>query len=163
LPDFDSNAATADLRQLSNNLASAAGAPFQPVAAQVVRAAVEAVANEAKARAPRKTGALADSIAVVFLGPLTAMVGPTKKYGVFQEFGTGTRGEFKTGMYVIRPIRASRLRFEIDGKVVFAKEVHHPGIPPHPFMRPGAQAALEQMQEQLGTSGISMVVKSGRA
>lgn len=157
--DFDSVAATADLRQLSANLASAGGYAFEPVAAQVVREAVEQVAAEAKSRAPRKTGALADSIVVVFQGPLTAMVGPTKKYGVFQEFGTGTRGEFPTGMYVIRPKVASKLRFEVDGKTVFAKEVHHPGIKAHPFMRPGLQAALDKLQDQLGQAGVSMSMK----
>jgi hypothetical protein len=156
--DFDQAAATADLNQLAQNLAAASGVSFEPVAAQLVREVSEDVASDARQRAPRKTGALAGSITVVFTSPLTAIVGPTKKYGVFQEFGTGSRGEMGGSAYVIRPVRATKLRFQVNGKWVYAREVHHPGIPPHPYMRPAAQAQVGKLAGDMGVAGVRLIV-----
>lgn len=43
--------------------------------------------------------------------------------------------EYGTQPHVIEPVRAKALRFEIDGEVIFAKLVHHPGTRPLGFVR----------------------------
>lgn len=42
--------------------------------------------------------------------------------------------QFGTPPYVIKPRTKKVLRFEVNGKVVFAKFVNHPGIKPNPFI-----------------------------
>jgi hypothetical protein len=45
-----------------------------------------------------------------------------------------------TGPFDIVPIHAKALRFiASDGSVVFAKIVHHPGVPSRPFMAPAQE------------------------
>jgi hypothetical protein len=39
-----------------------------------------------------------------------------------------------TRPHIIRPSRRSRLRFEVGGKVVFARLVHHPGTKANNFL-----------------------------
>jgi hypothetical protein len=39
-----------------------------------------------------------------------------------------------TRPHIIRPRRARALRFEVDGRIVFAKIVHHPGYRGDPFL-----------------------------
>lgn len=48
--------------------------------------------------------------------------------------------------HVIRPKRAKALRFEIGGRVVFARLVRHPGMRGRPFLRNAGErvAALER-------------------
>ncbi|MEU4584873.1 hypothetical protein AB0F92_22700 [Kitasatospora aureofaciens] len=40
-----------------------------------------------------------------------------------------------TRPHIIRPRRAKALRFEIGGRTVFAKVVHHPGTRANPFLQ----------------------------
>lgn len=44
--------------------------------------------------------------------------------------------EYGTPPHIIRPVNAKALKFSINGDDVFAKEVHHPGTRPQPFIRP---------------------------
>lgn len=62
----------------------------------VVRRAALAVEADAKALAPVDTGNLRSSISSSFTGDgrggaMTAEVGPTADYGIYQEFGTSTQ------------------------------------------------------------------------
>lgn len=50
----------------------------------------------------------------------------TAPYAVFVHEGTRP--------HVIRPRRARALRFEMDGRVIFAAHVNHPGTAPNPFL-----------------------------
>lgn len=153
------SAASADLTALARDLAASSEA-MPRVAAQVVRTTAMEVAAEAKTRAPVRTGALKMSIQVHFSGPLQATIGPGVIYGVFQEFGTGSKGEFPSGSYVIRPKRpGGRLVFKVDGKTVSAREVRHPGVRPHPYMRPGLTAALGRMAPALEKAGALLITK----
>ncbi|MGC4947698.1 hypothetical protein ACLQ2N_16070 [Streptomyces sp. DT224] len=40
-----------------------------------------------------------------------------------------------TRPHIIRPRRKKALRFEVGGRVVFARVVHHPGTKPNDFMK----------------------------
>ena len=62
-------------------------------------------------------------------------------YAAIQEFG-GT-----TAPHLIAPVKAQALAFMMNGKMVFAKLVHHPGsvIPERSYMRSG----LDDMKQQI--------------
>ena len=152
-------AASADLRSLADRLAHASGEGIQKAAAEVIKDTAEKVQNFAAELAPRKTGALASSIRITYVSPLEAHIGPTMFYGVFQEFGTASRGEFGGQPYKIRPKRAERLSFQIDGKWISTKEVTHPGVPPHPFMRPALKQALGPAADELAAQGALLITK----
>ena len=69
-------------------------------------------------------------------------------YGKFQEYGT-------RGPYTILPKNAQALRFFIEGKLIFAKKVIHPGLKERSFMRstftdmqPEIVASLESVTKE---------------
>lgn len=108
---------------------------------------------EAKRLVPRKTGNLGRSITPGALTNSDALVVARARYARYVELGTRP--------HVIRPRNAQALRFPAKGTPVtlsgrartgavraggayaFAKEVHHPGTKPHPFLVPGARKAVE--------------------
>ena len=108
--------------------------------------------------APKKTGYLSNSIRIT-PGSMKVTIGPDASYGVYQEFGTATRGEFPGPVYLIRPVRAKKLAFQINGKWIFTTLVKHPGIPPRPYMRPALQQALSPFGQKLADLGVTQIVK----
>lgn len=80
---------------------------------------------------PVRTGRLRQSIRVEKIGPLEYFIGPTVEYAIYVKKGTRP--------HEIRPRRARALRFVINGKVVFAKKVEHPGTKPNPFVKRTAE------------------------
>lgn len=153
-------AASADVAALAADLAAASGTSIDAAAARIVREVAGELRDQAMAYAPVKTGALRDSIEIKFDGPVSATVAPTVPYGPHQEFGTGTRGEFPTGMYVIRPKKpGGSLVFKVDGKTVFAKEVKHPGVKPKRYMRRATEKVLAPFAEKLAKAGALLITK----
>lgn len=154
-------AASVDLRNLAANLAYASGTGVELAAANVIRSNAEQIRAKAQTMAPVKTGALRQSITIRYEGGLKAVIGPEVPYGVYQEFGTGTRGEFPTGMYQIRPKSPDRrLVFKVNGKWVAAKVVNHPGIRPHPYMRPAVTATLgPEMTQEMADAGALVITR----
>jgi HK97 gp10 family phage protein len=136
-----------------------------------LRAGQKVVLDEARASAPKDTGALAKSIRIrpgrklkkgvvqsnVVAGDKTAW------YAHLIEFGTGSFYEGTGGKSVRRPYvikaknaageeastGAKRRSLRIGGS--FVSQVTHPGIKPQPFMRPAAEAlqgpAIEAFSE----------------
>lgn len=47
-----------------------------------------------------------------------------------------------TRPHQIRPVRAKALRFMVDGRVVYATLVNHPGTKPNDFLKDALRAAL---------------------
>lgn len=75
------------------------------------------------------TGALHNSINTVYGKQGTeAIIKATAKHASFIENGTRA--------HIIKPKNKSVLAFEVAGKMVFAKQVKHPGIQKKPFMEP---------------------------
>ena len=113
----------------------------------VVDEKTEAVLNEATARGygrmysltPVKTGALRASLFAKVVGRTKVEIGATALHGIFVEEGTRP--------HEIRPVRASVLRFEIGGKVIYTKRVMHPGTRAQPFVRPSAILIKELIPE----------------
>lgn len=52
-----------------------------------------------------------------------------------------------TRPHEIRPHRAKVLRFEVEGRIAYAKRVWHPGFPPQPFFREALTRAFDMLPE----------------
>jgi hypothetical protein len=104
--------------------------------------------REAKARVRRKTSNLSRTIGSEVVGEFSVRLYARANYA--RDVEEGTRP------HVIRPKNKKALRFaassggaRLSGSarkgadVVFARVVHHPGTKPHPFLLPGAKAAIE--------------------
>ena len=72
--------------------------------------------------APKRTGAYSESIFAEKVGDLKFIFGSRSPYAAPIEFGSMP--------HFILPRRGTALRFEVDGEVVFAKYVMHPGTAP---------------------------------
>lgn len=154
-------AATADLTNLARAFQTASRGS-KDAGERIMDQAAEQISERMKTYAPKRTGRLYQSITITKT-PGAWTIGPVDvPYAVYQEFGTGTRGEFGGPMYTIKPKKAGRLTFKIGGRWVSTKEVHHPGIPPHPFARPAARDVMNGLADQFGDAGVNLIVK-GRA
>lgn len=139
------------LRELAQNMAKAGGTDFEGAASDLVRQAGQMMLANAQRTVPRKTGALAGSLQLILMGPMTAVIGPTLPYGVFVQYGTRP--------HVIRAVRATHLAFMgRNGKMVYAKEVHHPGTRPNPFMTNALADTLDELTSHLGHLGVAKIV-----
>jgi HK97 gp10 family phage protein len=154
--------AYADLTGLSQNFARASGQPFAQAAARLVSSYGHQVAALAQSFAPVRSGALKNSITVHFPSPLTAIIGPAESihYAAYQEFGTRTRGEFGGSAYEIRPKKPGGvLVFYVNGtKVVTRRVKAHPGVPPHPYLRPAFERIVTPFGRSLAELGGSYVL-----
>ena len=97
-----------------------------------VRGFVATAASTAKTTtAPRRTGYLASKISadpVRRVGPWSLASGITSAAEYSAPVHEGARP------HVIRPRHARALRFEINGRVVFARRVNHPGNRPNAYL-----------------------------
>lgn len=152
-------AASAELRDLAAHLAQASGNGIEKEALDLIQRTAMQIQQLSQGAAPRKTGKLANSIRITWTDKLSATIGPSVPYGVYQEFGTGTRGEYPGKIYEIRPKTKPYLVFKVNGKTVVARVVHHPGIKAHPYMRPATIAALEPFADQLAERGQLLIIK----
>lgn len=94
----------------------------------------------AKALAPKKTGALVASISALPLAPPNVSLVADKSYAPFLEFGTRPHTITARAGGVLHWISK-------EGKGMFAKSVHHPGIPEgkFSFLRPALQEGVEDL------------------
>ena len=127
-----------------------------------------ATVTESKALVARRTSNLSRTINVQSVTPVSATVVASANYAAFVEFDTRP--------HEIRPTRAAALAWASQGgftrltgsirtpsarrrlggtgtasDLTFAMVVHHPGTKAQPFLRPGAQKAIE-------TVGLDKVV-----
>jgi hypothetical protein len=82
--------------------------------------------------APVRTGRLRSEIAVETHPDGLRITAPMHMLYL----STGTRP------HIIEPVEARALRFEVEGGVVYARRVRHPGFPPHPFLEFALDEAL---------------------
>lgn len=158
-------AAVADLTSLAEDLSFAQQKGIDQAAQEIITQTAQLVQAEAQTRAPVKTGRLRESISIAYNKPLTATIGPKVDYGVYQEFGTGERGEFAGTAYEIKPKKqGGTLRFKVGSKTVYTRLVRHPGIRPRRYMRNGLQAAIGQaMTDKLLKAGALLITKGDKA
>ena len=127
-----------EVSQRGLDLSGFAGKIADQVLPGLVKAAVEYGYAVMSAKAPVRSGRLLGSIKKHVYG-LEGSVGPTVPYAVYVEYGTAP--------HEIRPVYASVLRFNIEGKVVFTPIVHHPGTRAQPFVRETAEATRLKIPE----------------
>lgn len=90
------------------------------------------IATQARADVPVRTGNLGRSIGegqIRFTGPRTVSGSVHALADYAAPVHEGSRP------HLIRPRKAQALRFQIGGRTVFAKLVHHPGSRARPFLR----------------------------
>lgn len=110
--EVDKTAVDAAVRRVAETLEP-------PVLTDAVADGADVFVDAVKDTAPVRSGALRDSVDKSQSGPAEFLIGPDTDvipYAVIQNYG----GD-------IYPVRAKALRFEIDGKVIFAQHVHLPG------------------------------------
>lgn len=88
------------------------------------------VVNRAKILCPVDTGRLRASIQ----GDLRRTWTLRPQFTVFTNVDYAPLVHDGTRPHTIRPVRAQALRFIVDGRVVYAKVVHHPGTRGKPFL-----------------------------
>ena len=155
-------AATADLTTLLKNL-QGAPAETQKLMYDLVDKTASKVMQIARSKAPVRTGALRESINVKKPKPNIAVIGPDVEYGVYQEFGTASMGEFGGKPYEILPKKGKYLVFTIDGKKIFAKKVVHPGVKAKYYMRGALETVLKPFVDELAEIGAVSIVKGKNA
>jgi len=144
-----SAAATVDLTALADDLVKAA-ASAQMSVMDVLLSMADDIAREMQREAPVDTGRLRDSIRVKNMGD-HIVIGPEGvDYGVYVEYGTPPHD--------IRPRTGKALKFEINGKTVFASVVHHPGTKPNPFAERAAQNFLDRLTEKVADKGVKLIL-----
>jgi phage gpG-like protein len=157
------NAASADLTSLAKDLV-AAGMSINTAAQKVIQDMALRVQSESQSRAPVKSGRLRNSISVRYSDPLSAIIGPQVEYGVYQEFGTGTRGEFPGAPITITPKNGKYLVFKVGNRKVYARKVVNPGVKARHYMRDGFEAALgQELTAQLLAAGAAQITRGPNA
>lgn len=107
--------------------------------AKVLADAMGVLEKWAKYFAPKKTGFLAENIHVEFDTPLQARLVDGTNYGVYVELGTMP--------HEIKPFTKKVLKFQKDGKDVFARKVFHPGGPAYHFFMRARNMAINSLPE----------------
>jgi HK97 gp10 family phage protein len=147
-----------DITELVEDLAEISGKRPEEITGNIFNELGNQIMGKARAKAPVRTGKLRDSITYQVNGN-QLIIGPHVPYSAYQEFGTATRGEFGGSPYVIQPRMKKYLRFQVNGQWVSTKQVIHPGIPPHPFMRPAVEEAMGDLADKLAERGALMITK----
>lgn len=115
-----------------------------------LEAGADIIINDAKQRAPYRTGTLRRSIhserASVTESGAEVDLGPAVNYGAQVEFG----GD-------IIPVRARRLRFVVNGEVIYARRVHQE---PRPYMVPAAQENAGAVVQEI-TAALQALLRLG--
>lgn len=151
-----------DLSDLSKDLAEISDLRPEQITENIFRDIGPEIEQRARDNAPVDTGELRDSISHHVDGTtLTIRVG--KEYGMYQEFGTASRGEWPGQPYTILPKKGKYLKFKVNGKWVFAKKVTHPGVKPQPFLRPAVMETLGDLLDKLAERGQGYILKGPRS
>lgn len=112
--------------------------------------------------APKKTGALANSIEIEY-GDRTARVVARAPHAIYVEFGTWSHNLIspKQGTYTIRPKRPGGvLRFTgKDGKTVFTRKVEHPGVKAQPFLAPANAEVIDKFTRGIADVGVYLLME----
>lgn len=136
-----------ELHRAMLSLAQRASGPQNVVA---LEAGGDVIVNDAKERARYRTGTLRRSIHIergtVTMDYAEIQLGPSVNYGAQVEFG----GD-------IVPVNARRLRFVIDGQVIYARRVHQE---PHPYMVPAAQENNAEVVQEI-TAALQQLLGLG--
>jgi hypothetical protein len=123
------------------------GAPEE--ARQVMNAVAQGIESEIRDKAPKRSGAMAESIKAEWTGPLTLKITGSAVAG-YVEFGTKPHDIVpKTKPYLVFKTK--------DGKWVKTKKVRHPGTKPNPFIQPVVHDVMKDLGDSLGKMGAQLL------
>lgn len=140
------NISAAGLSDLLDKFRSFTAEADQIIQNKMLESVSENIVVVAKSLAPKRTGALQQSIeAVAGDDPMSVLVVATKPYSVFMEFGEKP--------HTIQANNAKALAFKINGQTVFAKSVQHPGIPRgrYSFLRPAVEVGKDKVASDIAS------------
>lgn len=106
--------------------------------------AVGQMVNDLRLSAPYATGQTSREI---YSQPTSSST-ESISYNIAAPTPQGEFVEDGTSPHIIVPVNAKALHFFIQGDEVFAKKVHHPGMPARPWFRP----ILEQWSDYLSAA-----------
>lgn len=107
---------------------------------RLVEEVAESALGAARQLVPVRSGRLSRSLRIEPRGRLerhVVMGGARAPHAPYVEHGTRP--------HLIRPRRARALRFEVDGEIIYARLVHHPGTSPMEVMARAAEEALKEL------------------
>jgi hypothetical protein len=149
-----------ELEELVASMAEASGEKVNKVAEYITQEMGEYMAELARQYAPKDTGELQSSIEAVHSPGETRVVAGAP-HAAYVEFGTWSHNIInpRSGTYEIRPKNAKALKFTAsDGREVFTKVVHHPGIPAQQYMARALQETVEMFSLGIANVGVTLVV-----
>lgn len=134
----------------------------QKVMRRAILRAANVIRDEARVRAPKKTGRLAKSIKTTTrsrgteVRGIVRLRGKNSYLGLWMEYGTaphyiGKAGGLSGRLLTKKANREGTLgqkKLQINGQ--FVSVVFHPGVRPRPFMRPALQAKSKEAIQAFG-------------
>lgn len=144
------HAASADLSRLAEALEES-GQRAQVTTEQVIRDAAEYILAEMMSRVPVSTGKLRNSLGIRQVGT-AVIIGPNLEKAPYAPYV-----EFDTKPHVIKAKNARMLRFKINGRTVYARQVNHPGTKGQRFVRDSFQAWVDSIGELVAQANISVI------
>jgi len=127
-------------RRFAEMLRDAADSADESIDDALLETALDVEAG-AKRRAPVDTGTLRGDIRTRKARPGVYYTGNTVEYAPAMEYGSQP--------HLITPTDADALRFKVDGEVVFASRVNHPGTEAQPYLRPALAAVRKDLPENI--------------
>jgi len=125
---------------------------------QTMKKATTQIKNDARKIRPgsfkNQTGNLRRSIDRRVFSAARGIVFVGEKYGKYVEFGTRP--------HIIRPKSAKMLAFKVNGQMVFARQVRHPGSKPYPYMEPAFKENKDKVLKEYARVAQVMVERMAR-
>lgn len=143
--------ASADVSRLAEALRTTAK-EANVTTMEVLYQAAGYLLSEMEARVPVDTGTLRGSLGVRVVGE-AIQIGPDMSeapYAGYVEFGTKP--------HEIRPKQGKALRFTVNGRVVYARVVHHPGTKPAHFILDAFNAWVDSLGEMAAEANVQVLV-----
>ena len=151
-----------DIKNLVKDLSEISELSTDEITKNVLHDIGGKIVELAKKKAPIDTGKLKSSISYSVNGD-QLVIEVKAPYGMYQEFGTASRGEFPGQPYKIKPKKGKYLVFRVNGRKVYAKEVTHPGVAAQPYLRPAVTEALGPLFDKLAENGQAMILKGPKS
>ena len=121
----------------------------------VVNQVLEEAQQELQATAPKDTGFYANNMKVERAEKIGSIIqgrvynDSTVYTSDGREYSLGEILEYGTKPHLITPVNANYLHFNINGKDVFTKLVHHPGTLPQPHWQPVYDKSVIKLERLL--------------
>lgn len=142
--------ASADITRLAEALRKS-GRDANATTQQALIESANFLLTEMEVRVPVKSGNLRRSLSIRVEGD-RVIVGPTAAYAAYVEFDTRP--------HEIKPKNPNGvLVFQVNGKTVYARKVHHPGTRAQPFVRPAYEEWRKTIAHLVGEKNVKNITR----